>query len=190
MAFGILVLGCGADAVLGGVSLLSELGVQRRPPDSELSSEETDQPPVACLLDAGGDLGQILARSEPQFPHHAAGSGALGTLPQCPAATLHVIMWLLSQMSLSPQQGDRVLFSLKSLVMLRVLSVFPGGHCEPQDDSSYSGKDTLCCSQGARGSLRAPTRAVSMRDTPGPAAPAWFERCCLLGPVLCSWGPL
>lgn len=125
-------------------------GVQRRPPDSELSSEETDQPPVACLLEAGGDLGQILARSEPQFPHHATGSGALGVFP------LHVIMWLLSQMSPSPQQGDRILFSLTSPVTLRVLSVFPGGHCEPQDDPSHSGKDTPCCSQGGRGSLRAP----------------------------------
>lgn len=153
-------------------------GVQRRPPDSELSTEETDQRHVACLLEASGDLGQILARSEPQFPS------------QCPAVTLHTIMWLLPQISLSPQQGDRILFPLKSLVTLRILSVFPGGHCEPQDDPSYSEKDTLGCSQGARGSLRAPTWAVSMGNTPGPAAPAWFGLYCLLGPALCSWGPL
>lgn len=114
---------------------------------------------MACLFEAGGDLGQILARSEPQFPHHATGSRALGVFP------LHVIMWLLSQMLPSPQQGDRILFSLTSPVTLRVLSVFPGGHCEPQDDPSHSGKDTPCCSQGGRGNLRAPPHCLHRGHT-------------------------
>lgn len=175
--------GAGQMRSWGGGACSVNWGVQRRPPDSELSTEETDQRHVACLLEASGDLGQILARSEPQFPHRGAPA-------QCPAVTLHMIMWLLPQMSLSPKQGDRILFPLKSLVILRIFSVFPGGYCESQDDPSYSGKDTLCCSGSARGSLRAPTWAVSMGDTPGSAAPTWFGLYYLLGPALCSWGPL